>query len=79
MTLYHGSYKEITHPDIVHSRNNVDFGRGFYTTPLLEQAQKWSRKFKTKKRLQLSLFMNWIIVYWKSVKYKNLITIQKNG
>lgn len=50
MTLYHGSYKEITHPDIVHSRNNVDFGRGFYTTPLLEQAQKWSRKFKAKKK-----------------------------
>jgi hypothetical protein len=46
MIVYHGSYKEIVKPDIVHSRKNVDFGRGFYTTPLLEQAQKWCRKFK---------------------------------
>ncbi len=29
MTLYHGSYVEVVHPDIIHSRINVDFGRGF--------------------------------------------------
>jgi hypothetical protein len=46
MIVYHGSYKEVVKPDIAHSRKNVDFGRGFYTTPLLEQAQKWCRKFK---------------------------------
>lgn len=50
MILYHGSYMEITKPDIIHSRTNVDFGRGFYTTPLLEQAQKWCMKFKDKNR-----------------------------
>jgi hypothetical protein len=48
MIVYHGSYKEITKPDIIHSRRNVDFGKGFYTTPLLEQAQKWCKKFKDK-------------------------------
>jgi hypothetical protein len=48
MIVYHGSYKEIEKPDITHSRKNVDFGRGFYTTPLLEQAQKWCKKFKDK-------------------------------
>jgi hypothetical protein len=46
MIVYHGSYKEVVKPDIAHSRKNVDFERGFYTTPLLEQAQKWCRKFK---------------------------------
>lgn len=50
MIIYHGSYMEIVRPDIVHSRENVDFGCGFYTTPLLEQAQKWCRKFKDKKK-----------------------------
>jgi hypothetical protein len=25
MLVYHGSYKEIIKPDIIHSRNNVDF------------------------------------------------------
>lgn len=30
MIVYHGSYNAITKPDIVHSRDAVDFGRGFY-------------------------------------------------
>ena len=46
MILYHGSFLEITKPDLVHSRLNVDFGRGFYVTPLHEQAAKWCGKYK---------------------------------
>lgn len=46
MILYHGSYLEIAEPDLVHSRFNVDFGRGFYVTPLREQAAKWCSKYK---------------------------------
>ncbi len=46
MILYHGSYSEIAEPDLAHSRPNVDFGRGFYVTPLYEQAAKWCGKFK---------------------------------
>lgn len=46
MILYHGSYLGIPYPDLSHSRDKVDFGRGFYTTPLREQAEKWCGKFK---------------------------------
>ncbi len=46
MILYHGSYLEIAEPDLTHSRLNVDFGRGFYVTPLYEQAVKWCGKFR---------------------------------
>lgn len=46
MMLYHGSCLEIAEPDLAHSRPNVDFGRGFYVTPLYEQAVKWCGKFK---------------------------------
>lgn len=46
MILYHGSYKEIAEPDLKHSRLNVDFGLGFYTTPIYEQSVKWCGKFK---------------------------------
>ena len=46
MILYHGSFLEIAKPDLVHSRPNVDFGRGFYVIPLYEQAAKWCGKFK---------------------------------
>lgn len=46
MILYHGSNLEIQAPDLKHSRSNVDFGRGFYTTPIYDQAVKWCGKFK---------------------------------
>lgn len=46
MMLYHGSYFEIKEPDLTHSRSNVDFGSGFYVTPLYDQAAKWCGKFK---------------------------------
>lgn len=45
MILYHGSDMEIRSPDIFHSRKNLDFGCGFYTTPLYQQAEKWCEKF----------------------------------
>jgi len=48
MILYHGSYTEIKKPDILHSRKNVDFGVGFYTTPIYEQALKWCCKFRNR-------------------------------
>lgn len=46
MILYHGSFLEIKKPDLKYSRQNVDFGRGFYTTPIYDQAIKWCGKFK---------------------------------
>ena len=38
MILFHGSKIEVKNPDIYHSRRKVDFGKGFYTTPIYEQA-----------------------------------------
>lgn len=49
MIVYHGSYMEVSSPDVTMSRSNVDFGKGFYTTPIREQAVKWARRFKMKK------------------------------
>jgi hypothetical protein len=46
MILYHGSSTIVQNPDVQHSRTKVDFGKGFYTTPLYEQAEKWCEKFK---------------------------------
>lgn len=50
MKLYHGSYLPIPAPDLNHSRSNVDFGRGFYTTPIYKQAVDWCGKFKRRGR-----------------------------
>lgn len=46
MKVYHGSWLEIAKPDLVHSRSDVDFGKGFYVTPIRNQAVKWCGKFK---------------------------------
>ena len=46
MILYHGSLEVIEKPDISFSRENTDFGKGFYTTTIKSQAEKWTDKFK---------------------------------
>ena len=46
MTLYHGSLEVIEKPDISFSRNNTDFGKGFYTTTIKSQVEKWTNRFK---------------------------------
>lgn len=45
MILYHGSYLAIENPDLLHSRPNLDFEKGFYLTSIREQAVKWCGKF----------------------------------
>ena len=46
MILYHGSLEAIEKPDISFSRNNTDFGKGFYTTIIKSQAVSWTGRFK---------------------------------
>jgi hypothetical protein len=43
--LYHGSHTVIEHPDITFSRDKLDFGKGFYVTPIYEQAKNWASRF----------------------------------
>jgi hypothetical protein len=46
MILYHGSHKAVEKPDLSFSRNNTDFGKGFYTTTIKAQGEKWADRFK---------------------------------
>ena len=46
MKVYHGSWLEVAKPDLIHSRSDVDFGKGFCVTPIRNQAVKWCGKFK---------------------------------
>lgn len=68
MILYHGSYLEIEKPDLKHSRDNLDFGRGFYTTPLYEQATKWCGKFKRRGRAGIVSYYNFNETAYESLK-----------
>ncbi len=49
ITLYHGSYIEISSPKADKGRQKVDFGQGFYLACLSEQAEKWSRAISIRK------------------------------
>ena len=45
MILFHGSKIEVKNPDIYHSRKRVDFGQGFYVTPIYEQALSLCQRY----------------------------------
>lgn len=41
MILYHGSYTQTKTPKILLQEKGRDFGLGFYTTSIKEQAERW--------------------------------------
>ena len=47
MTVYHGSYTEVTTPRIIKTKNTKDFGPGFYCTIIREQAERWAKRYDT--------------------------------
>lgn len=42
MIVYHGTTEIIKEPDVCHSKQYLDFGRGFYLTSFEAQAKKWA-------------------------------------
>lgn len=46
MLVYHTSDQLFTSPDVWHSRDALDFGKGFYVTRLKEQAEKYGIRFQ---------------------------------
>lgn len=44
MILYHGSNIEIKEPRIPIQDKGRDFGFGFYTTTIIEQAERWAKR-----------------------------------
>jgi len=42
MILYHGSYMQVENPKILSLEKGRDFGFGFYTTSIKEQAERWA-------------------------------------
>ena len=45
MKLYHASTLRIEKPDVLHSRDKLDFGKGFYLTAFREQAVRYAERF----------------------------------
>ena len=56
ITVYHGGTQTVERPVCMLGRENLDFGRGFYVTPLLKQASDWA--VATAKRRNISALIN---------------------
>ncbi len=50
MLIYHASDTVVDSPDTIHSRSNLDFGRGFYATVIRGQAERYAQRFIVRKR-----------------------------
>lgn len=50
MKLYHTSTVSVKYPDTVHSRDFLDFGKGFYLTSIQAQAESYGQRFIRRKK-----------------------------
>lgn len=50
MLIYHASDTIVNTPDTMHSRTNLDFGKGFYATVIREQAERYAQRFILRNR-----------------------------
>ena len=50
MLIYHASDRIVDKPDVLHSRANLDFGKGFYATVMKSQAERYAQKFVLRNR-----------------------------
>lgn len=50
MRLYHSSNVAVVNPDTQHSRDYLDFGRGFYLTTIFEQAVSYAQRFQRRNK-----------------------------
>ena len=54
-TLYHGSTAIVAHPLVNIGRKDLDFGPGFYLTPLYAQAEQWAMRMKTIRKVEYAI------------------------
>lgn len=45
--IYYGNYEVVQKPSIIKGKYTKDFGDGFYCSRNREQAEKWTKKYKT--------------------------------
>lgn len=56
--LYHGSLQIVEQPLVDIGRSDLDFGQGFYTTDIKEQAAKWAKTLQSRKRKKDTAYVN---------------------
>lgn len=81
MIVYHGSYCRVERPELTFSREKLDFGKGFYITPIREQAERWSKRFlRARKAAILNVYeLDENLLKSSGFKVKHLLPMMKNG
>lgn len=69
MKLYHSSTQSVVVPDTAHSRDYLDFGKGFYLTPIYEQAVRYAQRFI---RRQRTAWLNSYVFEFESSQWRVL-------
>lgn len=77
MKVFHTSNIIIRQPDAEHSRDFLDFGRGFYVTTLREQAVKYGARFRAR-GLQPILNEYDVAEDYSAFKYKRFDTYNED-
>lgn len=58
--LYHGSTVVVERPLVNIGRKDLDFGPGFYLTPLHEQAARWADRVKTIRQAEQAVVNSYV-------------------
>lgn len=56
--LYHGSLQIAEQPLVDVGRSDLDFGQGFYTTDIEEQAEKWAKTLQSRRKTDIVAYVN---------------------
>ena len=80
MKLYHGSTFIVDKPLISYGRDNLDFGKGFYTTNMQNQAENgYNVLFLLAKKVSLIFTTMMILIFKKNTAIRNFQNTMKNG
>jgi hypothetical protein len=86
LILYHGSNQNFDTIDLSKSKDKRDFGRGFYTTTICEQADDWAKALFDRYRgdglftyeMELELVGDLSIKSYEGLSEEWLLMVQKN-
>jgi hypothetical protein len=73
MLVYHGSTLEVKTPLVDYGRSNLDFGKGFYVTNILSQAESFAQRMARRKQTDACVNVYEWIASYDSFRYKKFL------
>ena len=78
-TLYHGSTDIVERPLVSIGRKDLDFGPGFYLTPLHEQASQWAKRTMTIRKATQAIVNGSSSLFQQTATSNVLMHTTRNG